>query len=162
VVVHHNGKLVREKVGKNRREADRLRDKRSVEVDESAYTPPRRVRFSEWADQWREFPLATAARDTQPLTGDDSACRQGGIDVIVHAATTLAPARTLALVHPYAFDLEESHQPDDDRAVDAAGDARPGSKHERSQSPANRGHAISNLRAVRRALQVLGLLTRVV
>jgi integrase len=54
VVVHHDGKLVRERVGRNRREAERMRDKRSVEVDESAYAPPKKVRFSEWADQWRE------------------------------------------------------------------------------------------------------------
>ncbi len=54
VVVHHDGKLVREKAGQNRRVAERLRDKRSVEVDESAYAPPKKVGFSEWADRWRE------------------------------------------------------------------------------------------------------------
>ena len=56
------------------------------------------------------LPLATAVRDTQPLTGDDAACCQGGMDQVVLAAATLATARRLALVHPYAFGLEESHQ----------------------------------------------------
>ncbi len=54
VVVHADGKLVRERVGKNRREAERLRDKRAVEVDEATYAPPKKVRFSQWADSWRE------------------------------------------------------------------------------------------------------------
>jgi integrase len=54
VVVHAEGKLVRERIGKNRREAERVRDKRAVEVDEAVYAPPRNVRFSDWADQWRD------------------------------------------------------------------------------------------------------------
>lgn len=43
LAIHHGSRLVREKVGKNRRAAERLRDKRSVEVDEGAYRPLRRV-----------------------------------------------------------------------------------------------------------------------
>lgn len=54
VVLNHDGKLVREKTGRNRRDAERLRDKRAVEVDEAVYAPPKKVRFAEWADQWRD------------------------------------------------------------------------------------------------------------
>src|SRR3954470_4992946 len=35
-----------------RRSAERLRDKRNVELDEGAYQPLRRVRFAEWGVQW--------------------------------------------------------------------------------------------------------------
>jgi len=43
------------------------------------------------------LPLATAARDTQPLTGDDPACRQGGIDQVILARPSerrVNPARS--------------------------------------------------------------------
>jgi integrase len=52
LAIHHGSKLVREKVGRNRRVAERLRDKRSVELDEGAYQPLRRVRFAAWGTQW--------------------------------------------------------------------------------------------------------------
>jgi integrase len=52
LAVHHGARLVREKVGKNRRVAERLRDKRSVEVDEGTYQPLKRIRFGDWGPQW--------------------------------------------------------------------------------------------------------------
>src|SRR5215210_1655366 len=52
VVVHHGSRLVRERVGKNRRQAERLRHKREVEVAEGGYQPVRRIRFADWGPKW--------------------------------------------------------------------------------------------------------------
>jgi integrase len=52
VVVREGGKLIRERVGKNRRAATRARDRIAVKVDEGDYQRPRTIRFAEFADTW--------------------------------------------------------------------------------------------------------------
>jgi integrase len=46
------GKLVRERVGKNKRNAERSRDKIAVAIDEGEYVAQKNVAFSEWGAQW--------------------------------------------------------------------------------------------------------------
>jgi integrase len=46
------GRMVRERVGKNRREAERALRKIGVQVDEGAYVPQRALAFDAWADRW--------------------------------------------------------------------------------------------------------------
>ena len=46
------GRLVREKAGPNRQRAERLRDKRSVELFEGSYQPVKAVPFGEWGPRW--------------------------------------------------------------------------------------------------------------
>ena len=46
------GKLEREKVGKNRRQAERARDKIAVAVDDGVYQPRSDIAFTAWADRW--------------------------------------------------------------------------------------------------------------
>lgn len=52
VVLHHQGKLVREHVGHNRREAERALDARRGDVARRTYRVIEDIRFDEWADQW--------------------------------------------------------------------------------------------------------------
>jgi len=46
------GKLVRERVGKNRRNAVRARDKIAVAIDEGSYVPQKNIAFADWGQQW--------------------------------------------------------------------------------------------------------------
>jgi integrase len=52
VVTRVEGKLVREPVGHNRRNAQRALNKVEVAVDEGTFQPVNNIRFSEWADRW--------------------------------------------------------------------------------------------------------------
>ena len=53
MVVREGRKLHREKVGKNRKTAERALRKIGTQVDEGAYRPQKTIRFhAEWADQW--------------------------------------------------------------------------------------------------------------
>src|SRR5687768_6272315 len=52
VVSRHDGKLVREPVGHNRKNAERALRKISVDVDEGVYRPQPAIRFDAWADRW--------------------------------------------------------------------------------------------------------------
>jgi len=52
VVLRDEGRLVRERIGKNRRQAEAMRDKRAVELHEGAYLTPSRLTFAEWGDVW--------------------------------------------------------------------------------------------------------------
>jgi integrase len=52
VVVRHDGKLIREPVGQNRKEAERALDARRGEVARGTCRVLRDVRFDEWADSW--------------------------------------------------------------------------------------------------------------
>ena len=65
VVVREGAKLNRERVGKNRKQAERALAKRQVETDEGSWTPHQSVRFSEWGDQW------LAALNRKQTTKDD-------------------------------------------------------------------------------------------
>jgi integrase len=46
------GKLVRERVGKNKRNAVRARDKIAVAIDEGAYVPQLKISFEQWGPRW--------------------------------------------------------------------------------------------------------------
>ncbi len=46
------GKLMRERVGKNKRNAIRARDKIAVAVDEGSYVPQKNITFDAWGPQW--------------------------------------------------------------------------------------------------------------
>lgn len=46
------GKLVRERVGKNKRNAVRARDKIAVAIDEGAYVPQLNISFERWGSRW--------------------------------------------------------------------------------------------------------------
>src|SRR6266851_1814560 len=53
VVVREGRRLHRERVGKNRQHAERSLRKIGTQVDDGIFTPQKRIRFAEWADQWR-------------------------------------------------------------------------------------------------------------
>lgn len=53
VAARVRGKLVRDRIGKNRREAERALNRIAHEVDEGRYVAPRALRFDEWAAEWR-------------------------------------------------------------------------------------------------------------
>jgi Phage integrase SAM-like domain len=53
VVVREGRRLHRERVGKNRQQAERSLRKIGTQVDDGAFTPQKRIRFADWADQWR-------------------------------------------------------------------------------------------------------------
>lgn len=53
VAARVRGKLVRDRIGKNRREAERALNRIAHEVDEGRYVAPRQIRFEEWAAEWR-------------------------------------------------------------------------------------------------------------
>jgi integrase len=46
------GKLIRERVGKNKRNAVRARDKIAVAIDDGSYVPQQNIRFDEWGARW--------------------------------------------------------------------------------------------------------------
>jgi integrase len=52
VALRHDGKLVREPVGHNRKEAQRALDARRGDVARREYRIVEDIRFDEWADQW--------------------------------------------------------------------------------------------------------------
>src|SRR6266496_4424994 len=54
VVTRVGGRLVREPVGHNRKEAERRLRFVEVEMDQATYAPPENVAFAEWADRWLE------------------------------------------------------------------------------------------------------------
>ena len=54
VVVREGRTLHREKIGKNRKTAERALRKIGTAVDEGGYQPQRTIGFSAWADQWLE------------------------------------------------------------------------------------------------------------
>jgi len=49
-----NGKLQRERVGKNKRNAERARDRIAVAIDEGEYVARKDIAFSEWGARWLE------------------------------------------------------------------------------------------------------------
>jgi integrase len=52
VVLRHDGKLVREAIGHNRKEAERALDARRGDVARRRYRIVKDITFGEWADQW--------------------------------------------------------------------------------------------------------------
>ena len=52
VVARDGTKLHRERVGKNRKVAERALTKRQAEEDDGAFVPQKTIRFDEWADRW--------------------------------------------------------------------------------------------------------------
>jgi integrase len=52
VVHRHDGKLIRDPVGHDRKNAERALSKRNVELDEHEYAAVKDIRFNEWADEW--------------------------------------------------------------------------------------------------------------
>lgn len=52
VVIRHDGKLIREPVGQNRKEAERALDARRGDAARRTYRVLRDIRFDEWADSW--------------------------------------------------------------------------------------------------------------
>jgi len=52
VVTRVGGRLVRDAVGHNRKEAERNFRAIQVEIDQASYVPPENVAFAEWADRW--------------------------------------------------------------------------------------------------------------
>ena len=53
VVLRHDGRLIRDPVGRNRKQAERALNKTHVQVDEGDYQPRKDIRFREWADEWK-------------------------------------------------------------------------------------------------------------
>lgn len=52
VVHRHEGKLVRDPVGHDRKNAERALNKREVQIDEREYRTIKDIRFWEWANEW--------------------------------------------------------------------------------------------------------------
>jgi integrase len=52
VALRHNGKLIYEPVGQNRKEAERALDARRGDVARRTYRVVQDIRFDEWADRW--------------------------------------------------------------------------------------------------------------
>jgi integrase len=52
VVSSINGRVFRESVGHNRKEAERRLRATDVAIDQDEYVSPQNMRFSEWADEW--------------------------------------------------------------------------------------------------------------
>ena len=52
VVVREGGKLHRERVGRNRKVAERALTKRQAAEDDGSFVPQKAIRFDEWADRW--------------------------------------------------------------------------------------------------------------
>jgi integrase len=62
VVVREGRRLHRERVGKNRKVAERALRKIGAAVDEGSYRPQKSIRFAQWAEQW------LAALERKPTT----------------------------------------------------------------------------------------------
>jgi len=75
-IVHHAGRrLVREPAGWNLQQAERLRDKRAVELREGSYIEPSKVTFEEWGQRWldsleRKQTTVDSYRSTIAYAGD--------------------------------------------------------------------------------------------
>jgi integrase len=54
VVVRDGRRNHAERVGKNRRQAERALRKIDVQIDDGVYRPQRNIRFEKWGEQWRE------------------------------------------------------------------------------------------------------------
>ena len=65
VVVREGGKLHRERVGRNRKVAERALTKRQAAEDDGSFVPQKAIRFDEWADRW------LAGLERKPKTVDD-------------------------------------------------------------------------------------------
>jgi integrase len=68
-IVREGSKLLRERVGKNRRAAERALTRVQAAEDEDAYEAPRVVKFRVWGPEWRERlerPKASTARGYKP------------------------------------------------------------------------------------------------
>jgi integrase len=68
VVTRHTGKLIREPVGHNRKEAERALDARRGDVARRRYRVVETIRFDAWADNWIES-LRTAGRKESTVRG---------------------------------------------------------------------------------------------
>jgi hypothetical protein len=128
VVVRDGGKLHRERVGKNRKTAERALTKRQAEEDDGSFVPQKTIRFDEWADRW----LASLERKKSTVDGYRSTthyARQAFGDVIV---------RRLTVEHVKAF-------------LRVCSDARRGKKGQRAMSESTRAKhlrvSVSALRA---------------
>jgi len=53
VTVREVKKIHRERVGKNRKQAERALTKRQAQVDDGAWAPQKSIRFREWGERWR-------------------------------------------------------------------------------------------------------------
>jgi integrase len=71
VVIRDGNRLHRERVGKNRKIAERALTKRQAEEDEGAFIPQKTIRFDEWADCW----LAGLERKPNTVDGYRSTMR---------------------------------------------------------------------------------------
>ena len=86
VVVRDGGKLHRERVGRNRKMAERALTKRQAEEDDGAFVPQKTIRFDEWADRW----LAGLERKPNTVDGYRTTMRyakQAFGDVVVRRLT---------------------------------------------------------------------------
>src|SRR5262249_43162608 len=54
VVIREGFKLHRDRVGKNRKTAERALTKIQAQEDDGAYVPQLNIKFSDWGDRWRE------------------------------------------------------------------------------------------------------------
>lgn len=71
VVLRHGGKLVREPVGHNRKEAERALDARRGDIARRTYRVVQDIRFNEWADRWLAgFSGKTTSQRTYGYTVD--------------------------------------------------------------------------------------------
>ncbi len=52
VVIREGSRVVRERVGKNRKQAERALAKRQVQTDEGSWAPHKSIRFAEWGERW--------------------------------------------------------------------------------------------------------------
>lgn len=115
VVVREGRKLHREKIGKNRKTAERALRKIGSAVDEGGYQPQRSIGFSAWADQWIESLERKATtvdsyrstiaygkavfgdRPVRRITVDDVARFNGHLrEVEVRKATKVRPAAKMS------------------------------------------------------------------
>lgn len=52
VVLRQHGKLVRERVGRNRKTAERALARATVQADEGSYVAPTTQAFAQWTEEW--------------------------------------------------------------------------------------------------------------
>ena len=106
VVVREGRKLHRERVGKNRKTAERALRKIGNAVDEGGFTPQRSVRFSAWADQWidsleRKATTVDSYRSTMAYakaTFGDKMVRRLTVDDVAAFGTRLREVKVRAAV----------------------------------------------------------------